>query len=243
MQVPSKFPSVSRRHRPRPRRWIDAPVRDATRTEDWQRAIRALCWELQLQLLLIPSLHARLLLQGKMSRADSLMYQLLDTSDNVLQLPLSPSAIPHDRRNDGMQNPAFKDQLSSSSGGSIDSALTSAAPSPRPGLSRTSSVNYSVEADDSFTGLTLLDALVVLDSHLDLARRQISRKGQEWKSRAESTAVSVKRQAEEVLNQRRIRRRVTTNAEDDKNERIDIDREVAKFRKNVSNATVGYQID
>lgn len=143
------------------------------------------------------------------------------------------------------KSPAVKDNLTISG---YNSVSPSTAPSPRPGLSRTNSVNYSVETDDGITGLTLLDALVVLDSHLDLARRQISRKGQEWKSRAESTAISVKRQAEEVLNQRRLKRRVTSggqrtrssadvkstaDGEQSEEDRIDLDRELAKFRQNV----------
>ena len=128
------------------------------------------------------------------------------------------------------QSPAMKDQLNTSS-------APSAAASPRPGLSRANSITFLAESDDSFTGLTLLDALVVLDSHLDLARRQISRKGQEWKSRAESTAISVKRQAEEVLNQRRTRRRVVTGTSQAGHDKIDIDRELAKFRQNVRTTT------
>ena len=128
------------------------------------------------------------------------------------------------------QSLAMKDQLSVSSS-------PSAVASPRPGLSRANSINFSADSDDSFTGLTLLDALVVLDSHLDLARRQISRKGQEWKSRAESTAISVKRQAEEVLNQRRTRRRVVTGSSEHHSDRIDIDRELAKFKHNVRKTT------
>lgn len=132
------------------------------------------------------------------------------------------------------------------------SASPSPSPSPRPGLSRTNSVSYfTAEADDSFTGLTLLDALVVLDSHLDLASRNLKKKGLEWKHKAEHTANSVKRQAEEVLNQGRrrtkglrtsssygseLRRRGGSNRtqEEEEDDRIYIDKEVAKLRENVS---------
>lgn len=127
--------------------------------------------------------------------------------------------------------------------------------SPRPGLSRASSVSYfSTEADDSFTGLTLLDALVALDSHLDLASRNLKKKGLEWKSKAEYTANTVKRQAEEVINQGRkktrglrstsygdVRRRGTRTAgagntdDDEEEDRIYIDKEVARLRENISN--------
>lgn len=116
--------------------------------------------------------------------------------------------------------------------------------SPRPGLSRTNSLSYSTDVDEGFTGLTLLDALVVLDSHLDLASRNIKKKTSEWKTRAETTAIQVKRQAEEVLNQQRRRRRKATGSaasagadgqadgftDDD---RIDIDRELLRFREKV----------
>lgn len=147
--------------------------------------------------------------------SDILIYTLLDSTTS-----LSPQSQALDHLNPS--TPA--------------SGSPSLAPSPRPGLSRANSVNYHVEADDAFTGLTLLDALVVLDSHLDLARRQISRKGQEWKHRAESTAISVKRQAEEVLNQRRTKRKVSDGpkAYGSREDRIDIDRELAKFRSKVS---------
>lgn len=65
------------------------------------------------------------------------------------------------------------------------------------------------EADDSFSQLTLLDLLVALDAHVDLASREIKKKGKEWRNKANSTAISVKRQAGEVIsNQRRLRRRV-----------------------------------
>lgn len=66
------------------------------------------------------------------------------------------------------------------------------------------------EADESFSQLTLLDLLVALDAHVDLASRELKKKGKEWKDKAESTAISVKRQAGEVIssNQRRLRRRV-----------------------------------
>lgn len=115
--------------------------------------------------------------------------------------------------------------------------------SPRPGLSRANSLSFTTDTDDSFTGLTLLDALVVLDSHLDLASRNIKKKTNEWKTRAESTAIQVKRQAEEVLNQQRRRRRKATGSNgagdgqatdgftDD--DRIDIDRELLRFREKV----------
>lgn len=124
---------------------------------------------------------------------------------------------------------------------------------PRPGLSRTSSVSstYLADTDDSLTGLTLLDLLVAVDAHLDLASREIKRKGQEWRVKAESTAISVKRQAEEVINnQRRLRRRVTgktprKSAEGGANaatvesddDRIDIDRELQKFREKVGSTS------
>lgn len=65
------------------------------------------------------------------------------------------------------------------------------------------------EADDSFSQLTLLDLLVALDAHVDLASREIKKKGKEWRNKANSTAISVKRSAGEVIsNQRRLRRRV-----------------------------------
>ena len=125
------------------------------------------------------------------------------------------------------------------------SAMSSAMNSPRPGLSRANSLSFTTDVDDNFSGLTLLDALVVLDSHLDLASRNIKKKTYEWKTRAESTAIQVKRQAEEVLNQQRRRRRKATGSaasgagdgqatdgftDDD---RIDIDRELLRFREKV----------
>ena len=108
------------------------------------------------------------------------------------------------------RNPSYLslDSASMSRSPSAGSSLSSS-PTGRPGLSRANSINFSgaETSDDSFTGLTLLDALVVIDSHLDLASRNLRRKTTEWKSRAESTAIQVKRQAEEVLNQQRRRRR------------------------------------
>lgn len=121
----------------------------------------------------------------------------------------------------------------------IPTSQGSTAPSTpllRPTLSRASSMQL-VDADDSFTSLTLLDALVVLDSHLDLAKRQLSRKGQEWRSNVQATASSVKRSAEDMLNQgmqlqrRRTRQRVNDASTHD--DRIDIDREVARFKARV----------
>lgn len=120
---------------------------------------------------------------------------------------------------------------------------------PRPALSRTSSVSSMAlaEADESFSQLTLLDLLVALDAHVDLASREIKKKGKQWKDKANSTAISVKRQAGEVINnQRRLRRRVvksgggggfaSSNRNDfDEFESGDVvfDRELQKFREKV----------
>lgn len=119
----------------------------------------------------------------------------------------------------------------------------------RPALSRTSSVSSMAlaEADESFSQLTLLDLLVALDAHVDLASREIKKKGKQWKDKANSTAISVKRQAGEVINnQRRLRRRVVKNGggggfassnRDDFDEfesgDVVFDRELQKFREKV----------
>ena len=135
----------------------------------------------------------------------------------------------------------LKEQAGSSS---LSSSSAPGTPLLRPTLSRASSMNL-VDSDDSFVNLTLLDALVVIDSHLDLARRHISRKGQEWRSNVQATASSVKRSAEEMLNQgmqlqrRRTRTKFSTGAaEETKREhddRINIDKELARFKARVGN--------
>lgn len=137
---------------------------------------------------------------------------------------------------------------------SLDSLSPSSSPSPsrRPALSRTSSVSSMAlaEADESFSQLTLLDLLVALDAHVDLASREIKKKGKEWRNKANSTAISVKRQAGEVIsNQRRLRRRVAggnggfassnrqdvDNNDDEQYEQGDVifDRELQRFREKV----------
>jgi len=129
------------------------------------------------------------------------------------------------------------------------SSSSSSSYSPRrPALSRTSSVSSMAlaEADDSFSQLTLLDLLVALDAHVDLASREIKKKGKEWRNKANSTAISVKRQAGEVIsNQRRLRRRVgatgftSSNRRDDNNDEdyeqgdVVFDRELQRFREKV----------
>lgn len=130
----------------------------------------------------------------------------------------------------------------------------------RPALSRTSSVSSMAlaEADESFSQLTLLDLLVALDAHVDLASREIKKKGKQWKDKANSTAISVKRQAGEVINnQRRLRRRAggqsgaggggfTSSNRDDFDEfesgDVVFDRELQKFREKVCVSMCGGMI-
>lgn len=104
------------------------------------------------------------------------------------------------------------------------------------------------EADESFSQLTLLDLLVALDAHVDLASREIKKKGKEWRNKANSTAISVKRQAGEVIsNQRRLRRRINASGsgggglassnrddtEDFESGDVVFDRELQRFREKV----------
>jgi hypothetical protein len=115
---------------------------------------------------------------------------------------------------------------------------------PRPGLSRTSSVSSMAlaDADDTFSGLTLLDLLVALDAHVDLAHRELKKKGQQLKNKAESTAIQVKRSAGAQLRRRATGRTSGAHSGDNARESdIDelapeevFDRELQKFRHKVS---------